>query len=362
MRHHPPLRSQSKRPTGRDLPIRPLPWLLLVFTFLALATPPSTTAQETSESARYRVTFEASWSAAKHPQGFPPGPHFSGLIGGTHNGEVSFWNLGGPASPGIKNMAELGAKEPLRSEVEAAIATGTARDVVSGGGISLSPGETSLTFTVHRSHSRLTLVSMIAPSPDWFVGVSGLDLLRDGDWVLEEVVTLWPHDAGTDSGTIYTSPNQVTSPPVPISQITIAPFDGTPALGTFSLTRLDPPPPPDPDPVPRDTSLVLNGGRFLVDVQWRAPGASLEAAKPISLTEDTGYFWFSNEENVELVVKVLDACSINNRFWVFAGGLTSLEVDILVQDTASSAQSQYSNPQGTPFAPVLDTNAFATCP
>lgn len=42
----------------------------------------------------YEVTFEGTWSAATH-QPFPPGPHFSGLIGATHNADGVFWELGG---------------------------------------------------------------------------------------------------------------------------------------------------------------------------------------------------------------------------------------------------------------------------
>ena len=41
----------------------------------------------------------------------------------------------------------------------------------------------------------------------------------------------------------------------------------------------------------------------------------------VPLTSDTGYFWFFGSSNVEAVIKVLNACSLNQRFWVFAGGL-----------------------------------------
>ena len=54
----------------------------------------------------YTVVFEATWSAESHPDGFPPSPHFSGLIGGTHNDQVTFWEVGGLASPGMESMAE----------------------------------------------------------------------------------------------------------------------------------------------------------------------------------------------------------------------------------------------------------------
>lgn len=46
---------------------------------------------------------------------------------------------------------------------------------------------------------------MIYPSPDWFVGVSGLELcISEGcQWEEKKEVLLFPWDAGTDSGTTY---------------------------------------------------------------------------------------------------------------------------------------------------------------
>jgi hypothetical protein len=64
---------------------------------------------------------------------------------------------------------------------------------------------------------------------------------------------------------------------------------------------------------------------------------------------------------VETVVKVLDACSFNQRFWVYAGGLTNVQVTLTVTDTVKGVVKTYTNPQGTAFQPIQDTNAFATC-
>ena len=62
--------------------------------------------------------------------------------------------------------------------------------------------------------------------------------------------------------------------------------------------------------------------------------------------------------NVEAVVKVLDACGLNNRFWVFAGGLTDVNVVLMVTDTQTGNVKTYTNPQGTAFRPIQDTNAL----
>jgi len=189
----------------------------------------------------YQVTFTATWSMLTHPDGFPPNPHFSRLVGGTHNDMVSFWDNGGMATVGIQNMAELGQTSALETEVQGAIDAGTAENVLVGGGISPSPGMVPLNLAVTTEYPLVTLVSMIAPSPDWFVGVSGLSLWQDDDWVDTLTVDLYLYDAGTDDGADYTSANTASNPHVPITPITGYPAkvgDDVPPVGTFTFTRM----------------------------------------------------------------------------------------------------------------------------
>lgn len=190
-----------------------------------------------AETTAYQVTFNSSWSQASHPTDFPLNAHFSGLIGGLHTDGVSFWGAGAPASTGIKDMAELGSKSALMQEVQAAITAGTANAVLSGGGLGSSPGSVTMTFDVDAAYPLVTLVSMLAPSPDWFVGVSGLSLREGGAWVPSVVVPLVVHDAGTDSGPTYAAPNQPTLPPVPISPIDYGPLASNNVVGTFTFVR-----------------------------------------------------------------------------------------------------------------------------
>ena len=111
------------------------------------------------------------------------------------------------------------------------------------------------------------------------------------------------------------------------------------------------------------TVLCLDGGRFRVETQWQRPSdVAPSAANAVALTSNTGYFWFFDFANVELVAKVLSGCSTNNHYWFFGGGLTNVGVQITVTDTLSGATQHYSNSAGTPFAPIQDTAAFATCP
>lgn len=82
--------------------------------------------------------------------------------------------------------------------------------------------------------------------------------------------------------------------------------------------------------------------------------------KPVALTPDSGYFWFFDQTNIEVTVKVLDACAINDRFWVYAAAMTDLEGTLTVTDTVTGEKRVYYNPPG-PFMPITDTDAF-TCP
>ncbi len=191
-------------------------------------------------TADYDVHFQATWSAATHPDSFPPSPHFSGLLTTSHNAGFSLWAEGGLATTGIEFMAEGGNRSFLSDEVEAAIDAGTALDLVLGGGIGLSPGDVTTHISLDQDHTLVSLTTMVAPSPDWFTGVSGLDLFASGNWVDSLVIDALPYDSGTDSGIDYVSPNADTQPPELIHEITGAPFhNGVEVLplGTITFTR-----------------------------------------------------------------------------------------------------------------------------
>jgi len=105
-------------------------------------------------------------------------------------------------------------------------------------------------------------------------------------------------------------------------------------------------------------ALCLQGGRYEITVQWRAPDGSTGIGHPVPLTEETGAFWFFADDNYELMVKVHDGCELNNRFWVYAAGLTDVEVTVNVHDIFVGFQRTYTNRLGTLFEPVGDTQTF----
>ena len=204
-----------------------------------------------AEAVPYRATFQGQWNAQDHPTNYPGGAHFSPLIGGTHNAAVSFWDIGGLASSGIESMAEVGGTGGLTSIVNDAIADGTAAAVLAGGNSFGATSSDTVDFDVSASHPLVTLVTMVAPSPDWFTGVSGLNLLDDQEqWRNDIFIELYAHDAGTENGTDFKLSNPSTVPQEVIRKLhgpdveDEFPFvnqgttDPVPPLATLTFTRL----------------------------------------------------------------------------------------------------------------------------
>ncbi len=110
--------------------------------------------------------------------------------------------------------------------------------------------------------------------------------------------------------------------------------------------------------VPSPTALCLADGRFEVTVDWldqRTLDDGIGVAVPGS--ERTGYFWFFNAENVELVVKILDATAISGKWWVFYGALSDVQYTISVRDTITGSAHAYQNAPGN-FCGQADTGRF----
>jgi hypothetical protein len=101
----------------------------------------------------------------------------------------------------------------------------------------------------------------------------------------------------------------------------------------------------------------LNDNRFQVRVSWADfdGRTGVGAARP--LTDDTGTFWFFDDANLELVLKVLDGTAINSHYWVFFGALSNVEYTIVVTDTETGHSVTYFNPLGN-FGSVGDTEAL----
>jgi hypothetical protein len=200
------------------------------------------TPPEPEPNALYSLTFNATWSAQTHPNEFPSSAHFSGLIGMTHNGNTMLFAKGEIASDGIKNMAETGGKDPLETEIQNFISIGAGNILISGGGINPSPGEVSLEFDIVSSHSMVSVVSMLAPSPDWFIAISNIYLIENNEWVTSKTITVDIYDAGTDDGATFVSPDEPTIQRAAIFEIITPPLainNAVAPLGSITFTKIE---------------------------------------------------------------------------------------------------------------------------
>ena len=232
-------------------------------------------AQPAADSASYRLTFQGAWTRTVTPGGVPGGAHFSPLIGAVHNDRVSFWAPGERASRQVERVAELGIQRDLRALMERSPHVSEVLEKqLPGGGTASSMIE----FEVTAEYPLVTLVTMIAPSPDWFVGTHGLSLLdAQGEWLARRQVDLFPYDAGTEEGTEFSLDNPATVP-----QGTIASIRGEGKFTDRPIARLtfervlaeEPDDPDDPgadEPSPRFTGNVAAEpvGDSGVIVFWR---------------------------------------------------------------------------------------------
>ena len=192
-------------------------------------------------TATYDISFTSTWNAADHGT-LPSNAHWSNLVGANHNSNVSFLELGSVASAGIEGVAEIGSNTVFNAEVQSAIDFGDADNWLQA---SFSPfaaisSATLPNIVVSEDHSLITLVAMIAPSPDWIIAVNSLELWDSNlnQWKATFEIDLFPYDAGTENGFEYSGNNTETDPRGIITNIAGAtgyPFNSE-KIGILTLT------------------------------------------------------------------------------------------------------------------------------
>ena len=297
--------------------------------------------------ALYTITFTGAWTTTVTPGGLPGGAHFSRLIGGVHNDEVNFLEAGGTASAGVESMAEDGGYTTLRNEINAAGADRLS--VVQGTSDSISPTAT-VTFSdvsLTTDHPRVTLVTMIAPSPDWFVGVSGLSMLdSSGDWKASVSVDLYPWEAGTEDGTEFSLSNDATDPQGVITDLRGTGKFNDNKMATLTFTRTS----------------VLTAAPTIDAVHPGDEALTVLWTEPTGVTDITAYDlrWIltSRDETVDSNWTVVDEAWTEGKLRYVLAGLTDgagYEVQVrAVTDTDGTWSATVS---GTPTEPG---STFAT--
>jgi len=206
---------------------------LLVFTLFILFLKPLN-----AQNAVYKIEFISNWSSSTHPNQYPSNAHWSPLVGASHNASISFFNIGQLATNGVKQVAETGGTSTIESEVSTTISNGTTHKLIKGSGLSTGPGTITINdVEINMDFPLVSLITMIAPSPDWVAQVNSVKLTDDDDDFIQELtLEVFASDAGTDSGTTYGSSNIVTDPAVNMFSLQdTAPFSSQ-IIGTFKFT------------------------------------------------------------------------------------------------------------------------------
>jgi len=195
--------------------------------------------------ATYRITFTPNFTEASYPTDYPSNPSFSGILVAVHNSSKSVFNIGAPASAGLKTLAETGDSSALVSELQSQGGEDSVDFFVSTASSSGGPIESqTITVDIDPDKTSISFVSALSPSPDWFVGIDGVSLEASSNTLVETLnLALNALDAGTDNGDTYTAANEATTPQGTISTIVDPPLGNsggvTRTIGNLTIERID---------------------------------------------------------------------------------------------------------------------------
>ncbi|MES0340836.1 MAG: spondin domain-containing protein [Candidatus Humimicrobiaceae bacterium] len=185
------------------------------------------------ETVNYNFKFDATWSNDSHPDDYVSSAHFSPFVVYSYNGtdQGRIFTTDSISTSGMEEMAETGATGILEEEINQIIDSSNALNYAKAVKID-SPGQTEKILEFTQEFSQFIFVTMIAPSPDWFVAGEA-DLFIDGQWVDKMILDVISFDAGTDSGDSLTAANSDTDPKQPINRFD----DSLQKLGTITITK-----------------------------------------------------------------------------------------------------------------------------
>ena len=194
-----------------------------------------------AQDATYAVRISLNWSLDTAAS-LPDNPHWSRLIAFAHSDRYALFNDGDTASSGLALVATNGRVSVLEAELGEGRRRGRVADHRVLPGVPDGTGEFEFDLSLSEKHNHVSFATMLAPSPDWFTGVSGVALHVRGAWLQNITVPLWVWDAGADSGPDFQSPNAPTQPRQSVRLLTHPSFltpTGLQPIGTATFTRLE---------------------------------------------------------------------------------------------------------------------------
>ncbi len=186
--------------------------ILLFFIVISCNKETNTIPEPPQPEAFYKIILTMNWSSP--PLGVPANAHFTRLIGMVHSKDSFLWKQ--KATIGLEFLAEVGSNGRLNNEIDSMIARQKALERFGINPPTVNGSIDSL-FRFTTDYSCFSFASMIAPSPDWFIGINKYDLLVNNQWVIDKSVDLFVYDAGTEEGDVFGYNNLPTTPQQNIS-------------------------------------------------------------------------------------------------------------------------------------------------
>ncbi|XP_075975227.1 spondin-1-like [Anticarsia gemmatalis] len=186
--------------------------------FLPIALFVFATGCDVDDVAVYRVKLSMLWSEERFPKDYPqnrPKAQWSQVFGQSHNATYKLYHVGEVAKPSIHAFSQFGKIDDLVKEGDE---DPQVYDQFSAPAIGKGTGETENMVFVDGAHSKVSMVCRMIPSPDWFIGVDGVNLCVDSSWLDQITLDLEPLDAGIASGLTFTAPRWETTPPDPVTK------------------------------------------------------------------------------------------------------------------------------------------------
>lgn len=117
-----------------------------------------------------------------------------------------------------------------------------------------------------------------------------------------------------------------------------------------------------PSCAPSATSLCFQS-RFAVQAKFTtSTGATGVGTVVPGASTNSGLFWFFSSDNWEVLVKAINGCGLNTRWWIFSAATTNVNYRLTVTDVTTGVTKIYFNYQGISAPAVTDTDALAVCP
>jgi hypothetical protein len=207
---------------------------------LALAATWAAGLAQAAEPVGYKVTVKVEWSPDSHPIEYPNAAHWSGMFVVTHNDRYSLFADGGTATTGLALLATNGRFNILLAEFDEAerrrrVTSNLVVPPPRGGS-----GEFSFSIQMTPEFPMVSFATMLAPSPDWIAGGSGIALYDGTAWIERISLPIFVWDAGADSGASFTSSNEETQPRESVRLLAHPSFlqtNGMKPIGTVEIVR-----------------------------------------------------------------------------------------------------------------------------